>query len=79
MAAIGAPWGECQRCGFKRRLHDLVKEWTGLKVCADTCRDPRPADTRAPKARPEGVPVPGASPETEPVYRAEGDKGGDDL
>ena len=26
----------CDRCGFKKKLHDLRKEWTGLKVC-DAC------------------------------------------
>jgi hypothetical protein len=79
MAAIGAPWGECSRCGFKRRLTKLCVEWTGLKVCRDTCRDPRPADTRPPRVGPEGVPVRGAAPETPVIYRAEGDKGGSDL
>lgn len=79
MAAIGAPWGECMRCGFKRRLPDLAKEWTGLRVCRDTCLDPKPAETRPPKVKAEGVPLPCASPATEPVFRAPGDKGGDDL
>lgn len=74
MGAFGPPWAECPRCGFKVRVSELRKEWSGLRVCKP-CHDPRPADTRAPKAKPEGLPVPGASPETEPVYRAEGDKG----
>jgi hypothetical protein len=69
-----APYAECQRCGFKRRVPQLRKEWTGLRVCGD-CFDPRPADHRPPRYRPEGVPVRNASPETEPIYRAEGDKG----
>ena len=63
-----APWGECQRCGFKYRLNQLCKEWTGLRVCAG-CRDPRPADTRPPRYSPEGLPRPDASPKTEPVFR----------
>lgn len=76
---MGIPKGECQRCGFTRPLTRLCKEWTGLKVCRDTCRDPRPADTKPPRVGPEGVPVRGASPETVPIYRAPGDKGGADL
>jgi hypothetical protein len=63
-----APWGECARCGFKRRLPDLAKEWTGLRVCADKCLDPKPAEHRPPSVRPEGVPLPNASPATEPVF-----------
>ncbi len=69
------PWGECSRCGFKRRLGKLTTEWTGLRVCRDTCRDPRPAETRPITIKPEGVIVPGASPETAPIFRAPGDKG----
>lgn len=68
-------WGECQRCGFKRDLRNLCKEWTGLRVCADKCKDPRPADHRPPVFKPEGVILPNAAPATEPVYRAPGDKG----
>ena len=33
--------GICDRCGFRRKLHQLRKEWTGLKVCSDTCWEPR--------------------------------------
>lgn len=76
---MAAPWGECMRCGFKRRLTDLCKEWTGLRVCRDVCLDPRPAETRPPFYKPEGAVLPNASPQTEPVFREEGDKGGDDL
>jgi hypothetical protein len=63
-----APYGECARCGFKRRVTDLVKEWTGLRVCRDTCRDPKPAELKPPRVKPEGVPVHNAAPETEPVF-----------
>ncbi len=41
--------------------------------------DPRPADTRPPNIRPEGLPIPNARPEPEPIFRAEGEYGGDDL
>lgn len=76
---MAEPWGECQRCGFKRRLSMIVTEWSGLRVCRDTCRDPRPAELTPPRVKPEGVPLPNAAPATAPVFRAEGDKGGDDL
>lgn len=74
MAAIGAPWGSCQRCEAKTRLNKLRKEWTGLRVCGP-CWDPRPAEMRPPAVKPEGVVLPNASPEPVPVYRAPGDKG----
>jgi hypothetical protein len=69
--------GECQRCGFVRRLSELKTEWTGLKVCADVCWDPKPAELKAPPIKPEGVPVPGAAPQTIPIEREEGDHGWD--
>ncbi len=65
---MSAPWGECMRCGFKRRLTSLAVEYSGLKVCRDTCLDPRPAEHRPPHIRPEGMPLPNASPETEPEF-----------
>jgi hypothetical protein len=67
-------YGECQRCGFKRTLAELRKEWSGLKVCGD-CWDPRPAEQRPPRVKPEGIVVPGAAPESTPIFREEGDKG----
>ena len=66
---MAQPWGECMRCGFKRRLGDLTKEWTGLRVCRDKCRDPKPAELKPPRVKPEGVPLPNASPATEPIFR----------
>lgn len=66
---MAAPWGLCMRCGFKRRLTDLCKEWNGLRVCKDTCKDPKPAEMKAPRVTPEGVPLPNASPDVEPVFR----------
>ncbi len=70
-----APWGACQRCGFKRRLTSLRREWNGYRVCRDTCWDAKPADHKPPKLKPEGVIVPGASPETEPVFGRNTDGG----
>ena len=63
-----APWGECQRCGFKRRLNRLAKEWSGFRVCKDKCRDPKPADHKPPRIKPEGLPLRNAAPATESVY-----------
>ncbi len=64
-----APWGECMRCGFKRRLNHLCREWSGARVCIDTCRDPKPADHKPPRYKPEGIILPNASPQTEPIFR----------
>jgi hypothetical protein len=72
------PWGICDRCSFKVRHSSLKKEWSGFMVCAD-CFDPRPADTRPPRIKPEGLPIRDARPEPEPVFREEGELGGDDL
>lgn len=59
---MGGPWGVCQRCGKKRRLAVLQKEWSGFKVCPE-CRDTRPASLDPKRFGAEGVPVRGASPE----------------
>jgi hypothetical protein len=61
------PYGECQRCGFKHRLNQLRKEYTGLRVCTP-CFDPKPAEMKPPKYKPEGLPRPDAAPETVPVF-----------
>lgn len=66
------------RCGYDFRVNKLRKEWTGFRVCPD-CYDCRPADTRPPRLQPEGLPVANASPATNPIFREEGDFGGDDL
>lgn len=67
------------RCGFIVEPHTrLRKEWAGLRVCKD-CWDPRPAELRPPSVKPEGLPVRGVSPEPEPIFREEGEFGGDDL
>jgi hypothetical protein len=50
-----------------RRVSTIKKEWSGARVCSD-CFDPKPADLKAPRVRPEGVPVHNASPETDPVF-----------
>lgn len=68
----------CDRCGFVYPHSSLRREWTGLLVCSKDW-DPRPADTKPPKLRPEGLPVRDARPEPDPVFREEGEYGGDDL
>ena len=55
--------GECMRCGFKYELRDIRKEWSGARVCPE-CWDPKPPQTKPPRIVPEGLPKPGASPET---------------
>lgn len=75
---MARPYGVCDRCGFKKYLDQLRREWTGLRVCGP-CHDPRPADTRPPRVKPEGVPLPNARPEPPPIYRDPNDLGGDDL
>ena len=63
-----APYAECMRCGDKCRIPELRKEWTGLKVCGP-CWDPKPPELKPPRYGPEGLPLPGASPQTEPIFR----------
>lgn len=71
--------GVCDRCGFVVEPHTkLRKEWTGLLVCGP-CYDKRPPDTKPPRLRPEGLPVRDARPEPTPIFREEGELGGDDL
>lgn len=63
-----SPKGACMRCGFKYRLQDLRKEWTGERVCED-CWDRRPEDLRPiPLNKPEGRPKPNASPDPAPIF-----------
>ena len=74
-----SPWGECRRCGFKRRLSDFRKEWTGQRVCKD-CWDARPPETKPPRYGPEGLPRADAQPATEPVFKEDtGIADGEDL
>lgn len=75
---MDGPWAVCTRCGFKVRYRALRREWTGNSVCGK-CWDPRPPQTRPPKVKPEGLPVRWASPEPPPIFRAEGELGGEDL
>lgn len=65
------PYGSCQRCGWQYELRQIKTEWTNLKVCPD-CFDPRPANLSPPNIRPEGVPLPNASPE--PDFSGAGSK-----
>lgn len=64
--------GECPRCGGVFRLNQFKKEWTGLRVCYGSgshhCWDPKPPELKSPKVKAEGVILPNAQPETEPVF-----------
>lgn len=58
----GGAYGLCMRCGFKFRLSELRKEWSGLLVCnADF--DPLPDTMKPPRNGPEGMALADASPE----------------
>jgi hypothetical protein len=71
--------GICPRCGFLVEPHTKLRpEWTGLRVCGK-CWDPRPPETRPPSVRPEGLPVKHPAPEPTPIFREEGELGGEDL
>jgi hypothetical protein len=64
----GNPWAICDRCGCKRRLFSLKREWTGFMVCG-VCHDPRPAELTPPVVDPrEGAPLPGARPRPPDVF-----------
>lgn len=52
--------GICDRCGFRRPLDQLRKEWTGLKVCSDCF------DRRHPQDFVRGVPDPQHVPDPRP-------------
>ncbi len=54
---------QCDRCGLKKKASSLRLEWTGLRVCEDTCWEVRhpqtlirvpQEDVATPWARPEG-------------------------
>lgn len=53
--------GICMRCGFAYRLRDIVKEWTGAKVCPE-CLDPKPV-IKPPSFVPDGLIKANAAPE----------------
>ena len=61
---LGSSLGDCQRCGFTRRLEDMRLEWSGLRVCASNreCWDPVPDTITAPVVYAEGLPRPDAAP-----------------
>lgn len=67
----------CDRCGFKYRLSELRKEWTGLKVCSP-CWDPRhPQDFV--RGVPDHQAVPGARPRPTDVFIGVNDVQPEDL
>lgn len=59
----------CDRCGRKRSNDEVLKEWTGLMVCRDTCYETRhPQDFV--KGRPDKQGVPYTRPESTDVFIA---------
>ena len=57
----------CDRCGFERWNHQIRLEWNGLRVCADTCWEPRhPQDLI--RVRPERQRVNDPRPRPEDVF-----------
>lgn len=68
----------CDRCGFRRKHRELVKEWTGLMVCKATCLDPKPNERPRNTAR-EGAPIRNPRPDPTPIYRDPSDNGRGDL
>lgn len=75
----GDPWQVCDRCGEQHRRSWMAKEWTGLIVCRSTCLDPRPYEMTPPNVWPEGVAIPDARPNPDPIFLSPGDVTGDDL
>ena len=68
----------CDRCGFERWNHQIRLEWNGLRVCADTCWEPRhPQDFV--RGVPDNQTLPWTRPEPEDVFLDVGDVTADDL
>lgn len=65
----GGAYGSCDRCGLTYRLRSLRKEWTGLMVCSADF-DPKPAELRGLKLKPEGMPLRNARPDPGDVLGA---------
>lgn len=57
----------CDRCGFKKKRSECLKEWTGLIVCRDGCYEPRhPQDFV--RGRVDKQTVPDPRPDTANMY-----------
>ena len=65
---VSGSWNAiCDRCGFKRKSHQMQKEWTGLIVCS-SCFEPRhPQDFT--KGRKDRQAPPWVRPEPADVFR----------
>lgn len=69
--------GICDRCGFKRKLSTLRKEWTGLRVCSE-CWEPRhPQDFV--RGVPDNQSVPDPRPEPTDIFIGTNDVQPEDL
>ena len=45
MSGTGDPWVICDRSGFKVRMSETVKEWTGLRVARRFADERHPQET----------------------------------
>lgn len=64
----GKALGQCQRCARTRFTDEMGLEWTNLRVCLDTCWDPRPPYLDPPVVVPEGLPVWNSAPLAPDVF-----------
>lgn len=76
--SFGVANGVCDRCGMERQLPHLRKEWTGLKVCYDTCWEPRHPQEFVRGVRDRQA-VPEPRPEPPPFYINPNDVVFDDI
>lgn len=68
-----APWGTCDRCGWRRRDTELRFEWTNARVCPE-CFDPRPPYLDPPFINPmEGAAIPDARPDVVATFTDDDD------
>lgn len=68
----------CDRCGGKYYASELRQEWTGLRVCAAHCWEPRHPQDMVRGVKDKQTP-PWTRPAPEPVYLAVGDVTADEL
>lgn len=57
----------CDRCGFKAKSDDLIREWNGLMVHRFKCHEPRNQQDFL-KGMPDNLPRPYYRPEPEEIF-----------
>lgn len=65
----GDPPGICMRCGAKRHVSELRKQWNNLRVCFDTCWEARNAQDFVRGVRDPQMVRGGAVPEPADVFK----------